>query len=71
MRINTRRLGGLASYVTAHRRAHTWAEKAIVHRTLGNFEEAQAAVKKVNSWLRKIALMEAARLITPAANRAP
>jgi hypothetical protein len=44
------------SYVLqAHRRAHAWAEKAILYRAAGKIAQAKAAAQKARQWLRKAA----------------
>ena len=49
-----------ADYLQAHQHAYAWAEKAMVCRSTGKFAQARAAVAKVNHWLRRIAMLEAA-----------
>jgi len=39
----------------AHRRAHAWAEKAILYRAAGKVAQAKAAAQKARHWLRKAA----------------
>jgi hypothetical protein len=39
----------------AQRRAHAWAEKAILYRAAGKLAQAKAAAHKARQWLRKAA----------------
>jgi hypothetical protein len=43
----------LALYVQAHKRAHAWAEKALLYRSAEKLAQAEAAAKKARHWLRK------------------
>jgi hypothetical protein len=49
-----------ADYLQAHQHAYAWAQKAMVCRSAGKLAQARAAVAKVNHWLRRIAMLEAA-----------
>jgi hypothetical protein len=39
----------------AHRRAHAWAEKALLYRAAGKLAQAKAAAQKAHEWVRKAA----------------
>ena len=54
-----RRQGRIATYVDAHRRAYTWADRAIAYRLAGNLDRAEAAVAKARHWLLRILALEA------------
>lgn len=58
-----------AGYLQAHQHAYAWAQKAIVCRSTGKFAQARAAVAKVNHWLRRIAMLEAASARTVCSQR--
>jgi hypothetical protein len=47
------------AYSVAHQRAYMWAETAMLHRSAGNFSQAEAAVDSVRYWLREIESMDA------------
>jgi Tfp pilus assembly protein PilX len=57
-RLDTERL---SAYLKAHHRAFAWAEKALRYRSAGKMPQVKAAVARVNHWMSKIAVMEAAR----------
>ena len=57
---NKIRSGNFDDYLQAHQHAYAWAEKAMVCRSAGKLAQARAAVAKVNHWLHRIAMLEAA-----------
>jgi chemotaxis family two-component system response regulator Rcp1 len=46
------------AYLAAHQRAYIWVERAMMHRSAGNFSKAETAMAKVQHWLREIKLLE-------------
>jgi aminopeptidase N len=55
---NKNRQRDFKTYLEAHQRAHTWAEKAHFHRCAGQFAQAKAAIERVQHWLRRITVLE-------------
>jgi hypothetical protein len=48
----------LGTYLKAHKRAHAWAEKAILYRSAGKVAQAKAAAQRARHWLRKAVALE-------------
>jgi len=53
----TKRGHDFDTYVVAHQRAYSWAERAVQYRGAGKGAQARAAVEKVNQWMRRIAML--------------